>query len=457
MLRLLGIFAFSILSLTLAQIVPSQPSYWYAEKMSFSLGCEDGTQKTARLFFFLNSEDNGVTFYGRGTFQLTDYGTHNISLTGSANKGKFFGYFQSNFRLINLSKLNGTITPQNITGVISGKVNCGMGKTATYANRVQLLRTKNTQMPSEQSTLPVNRIFKQNFVGEINKVKFIEKGFYFSSFVGDLTTKANLRYLNIETRQTNLVLEQSNPIDIITDFDSNGESFVVSAYSGIALYNSKEKFKYIGEISGKNPGLVSTRVSSIAFDSTGKLLVADVGSYVILDPKDLSVLRSLSKNSRSGTVLADFLAIDKYAFVDTFGVLRIFNMKNLSEKIEINASSVSTQRSRFIETSAVSQDKKLIVIGTTNPVIYDVESKKLTQLTGSSNTAQSIGISPNKKYVAAAYKGGGCIIWDLASGKRIWRSPSSTARSLAFSADGRYLAVGSDSTIELYELPKGSF
>ena len=457
MLKILSIVVFLIFSLTLAQILSAQPSYWYADKISFSLGCENAPKKTARLFLYLTSENDGATFYGRGTFQLTDFGTHDVSLTGSVSKGKFSGYFRSNFSLINSSKFSGMITSQNLTGVFSGKVICGLGKTATYANRIQLLRTKATQMPSAQSTLSINRAYRQVFKGEIQKVKFIEGKLYFSSYIGDLVTKTSIRVLNLENKQSSLVIEQPNPIDIITDFDSNGERFAVSAYSGISFYNVKENFKYITEATGNSAGFIATRVNSVSFNAAGTLFIADVGSYAVFSSQDFSLVKNLSKNSLAGTLFAGFLTDGKYVFADTFGILRVVDTQDPSKSLELNAKGTSDQRLMFIEAASMSRDKKYFVVGTGNPVVYNFTSKKSVQLTGSSSAAQSIDISPNNKYVAAAYKGGGCIIWDIVSGKRIWRSPTSSARSVAFSSDGKYLAISSDATIELYEAPVGGF
>ena len=117
----------------------------------------------------------------------------------------------------------------------------------------------------------------------------------------------------------------------------------------------------------------------------------------------------------------------------------------------------------FVMKAPWSPDGKSMVCNDTNTaLLYDLSTGKPLRLEAEEGSIEDMAFSPHGGLIAVAYRTGAVVFWSR-SGKRVHTLRTGKARglsALAFSQDGRYLAMAQGEDVELAELwiePMGEY
>ncbi|HEV3236326.1 MAG TPA: sigma-70 family RNA polymerase sigma factor [Gemmataceae bacterium] len=134
--------------------------------------------------------------------------------------------------------------------------------------------------------------------------------------------------------------------------------------------------------------------------------------------------------------------------------IRFWDVETGREKLKV-ADATSTKRLEF------SPDGKLLAVGGGTPTVRLVDAgtgQEIRPFTSSQQAViESFAFSPDSAYLATGDQQGRVQVWEVASGKQLhdFTGHSGYLFALAFSSDGRTLAVGSWANVRLWELASG--
>lgn len=176
-------------------------------------------------------------------------------------------------------------------------------------------------------------------------------------------------------------------------------------------------------------------VSSLAYSPDGKMIASGADAVRIWDAATGRELRRLAQESVDYTVAfsADgkrLAAVDQQQFCILWDVAT-------GEEIRRFDCLKSGSGATFL-----AADKMLVTGGKDETVrLWDVEAgKEIQRFPGKKNGVYALAVSPDGKTVASALHGGEVRMFEVATGKELRRLPSLAVRAFAFAPDGKALA-----------------
>jgi WD40 repeat protein len=215
-------------------------------------------------------------------------------------------------------------------------------------------------------------------------------------------------------------------------------------------------------------------VTSIYFLNQNKLLVTHSCGTIKVWDLGLRTERVLAKheqklpNTITSTAIvyqSDFLANKMLATASEDNTIKIWDiatgklLKEISRKIEID-----WLNPNWIKSLAFSPDGQILVTGSDDLQVWNIEAGKSTSLPHHSNWIRSLAFSPDGQTLASGSDDNIIEVWDCSPCKTTSRmyiivgehAHKGAIHSLAFSPDSQILASGSyDDTVKLWDVNTG--
>lgn len=278
------------------------------------------------------------------------------------------------------------------------------------------------------------------------------------NFLAATGSDFSLKVWEVSTHR--LVFERKGETNILTSFNTpvfspNGRSLVVPMLGNVAVIDT-------GTWQAGDVIFKGRDVWSLAFSPNGDQLAAGFGwgdrDLQVLDWRSnapafsLSLDGSVSKivYSADGRVLAAMLHTCSTCSPRVDTGLRVWNLEGNQLIFE--------RKGLGLEDMSLSPDGSLLAYvteGSQEIQVVDLASgADLSLLKGHQNTIKQISFAPDGRLLASGDLDGTLILWDT-SGWNAWSTTlgHDTILALAFSSDGRRLALGGEGSIELWDVP----
>lgn len=297
-----------------------------------------------------------------------------------------------------------------------------------------------------------------------------DAAFAFGAYVSGLALSPNSNFLAVtgsdfslkvwEVSTQRLVFERKGETNILTSFNTpvfspNGQSLVVPMLGNVAVIDT-------GTWKAGDVIFKGRDVWSLAFSPNGDQLAAGFGwgdrDLQVVDwPSNtpafnLSLDGSVSKiaYSADGKVLAAMLHTCSTCSPRVDTGLRVWNLEGNQLLFE--------RKGLGLEDMALSPDGSLLAYvteGSKEIQVVDLTTgTDFPSLNGHQNVVKQIAFSPDGRLLASGDLDGTLILWET-SGWKAWSTTlgHDTILALAFSSDGRRLALGGEGSVELWDVP----
>jgi WD40 repeat protein len=221
------------------------------------------------------------------------------------------------------------------------------------------------------------------------------------------------------------------------------EDSVVSAGDGVYVFDSST-----GKVQHHLPTPQETAIC-LATNSTGSLIAVGLrdntgqrrGRVVLYDPAKKEKATEFSGPAQA----LGFLSDKKLVFA-TFHQLVVANLEENKTSLIHESKDLRAREGLYIVPSGVA-----FVEEASKVLFFDAGKNKVTKTLETGSAIAAIGVSPDQRTLVVADLRGGVRTFDLESGKvmQTLAGHQATVKCIAFSADGEYLATGSDDTTVL--------
>lgn len=274
-----------------------------------------------------------------------------------------------------------------------------------------------------------------------------------------------MRIWDTATWQTRAVLQNTGLVEGVT-FSPDGSQLVFSSVDGNMRVWDVEDILDGQQVLGQSDGHTNW-VQSVAFSPCGTYFVS--GSYdmtvCMWDSQTGQLLHPPLTGPKHGVFSVGVSADSSHVFsVSLDRVTQVWDKRG--GELDYTISPFETDGSYDVPyqlswITAYNFHRRRTICGSISGRIYMWEDSKLSySRTGHNSPTCSIGFSPDGQLFASGFEDGEVMIWDAASGNRLFDSckgHSESVDSIAFSPDGTQFASGSwDCTIKVYNINTGS-
>ena len=241
-------------------------------------------------------------------------------------------------------------------------------------------------------------------------------------------------------------------------FSPDGKTLATGSDDGtVRLWDRTTRRQLGSPLTGTTGTATSVAFTSVAFSPDGKTLAAgsDDGTVRLWD---VATRRQLGSplTSQTGTVESVAFSPDgkTLASGNTDGTVRLWDVATVGRQL----GSPFISPTGTVTSVAFSPDGKTLATDSDDGTVrlWDRTTRRQlgSPLTGTTGTANSVAFSPDGKTLAAGSDDGTVRLWDRTTRRQLGSILTGTVESVAFSPDGKTLASGSfiDGTVRLWDV-----